>query len=264
MKLTGEIRSSGVAVTLVVHEHKRLGRGIELAMLAEELKASDVILEFLTGELKGSHEPSASCLPCSPRCPAWSASTSATVPSKATSPPASEARPSARASPTSPWSPFRHLRDQEMSLRDIAKRLVITTGAKKGQHPSPATVMRMRGAYRVPVPDSLLCREAPQHTAGTGRAVVGHVPQVRQVGAFRRWSGGHGPAALIAAAGAAGRSGQALQTPLPCHLEADGSYLVVDAARPTGHSTTSPAPTTPTTAPCSSPAQLNSHAADMA
>lgn len=36
-----------------------------------------------------------------------------------------------------------HLRDQEMSLRDIAKRLVITTGAKKVQHPSPATVMRM-------------------------------------------------------------------------------------------------------------------------
>jgi DNA invertase Pin-like site-specific DNA recombinase len=35
------------------------------------------------------------------------------------------------------------LRDQEMSLRDIAKRLVITTGAKKGQHPSPATFMRM-------------------------------------------------------------------------------------------------------------------------
>ncbi|GAA3085162.1 hypothetical protein ACFQ0X_01180 [Streptomyces rectiviolaceus] len=36
-----------------------------------------------------------------------------------------------------------HLRDQEMSLRDIAKQLVITTGTKKGQHPSPATVMRM-------------------------------------------------------------------------------------------------------------------------
>lgn len=27
-------------------------------MLAEELKASDVGLEFLTGELKGSHDPS--------------------------------------------------------------------------------------------------------------------------------------------------------------------------------------------------------------
>lgn len=36
-----------------------------------------------------------------------------------------------------------HLRQQEMSLRDIAKRLVITTGKKKGRHPSPATVMRM-------------------------------------------------------------------------------------------------------------------------
>lgn len=36
-----------------------------------------------------------------------------------------------------------HLRGQEMSLRDIAKKLVITSGAKKGQHPSPATVMRM-------------------------------------------------------------------------------------------------------------------------
>ncbi|MDX2683075.1 recombinase family protein [Streptomyces sp. NY05-11A] len=58
MKLAGEIRSSGVAVTLVVHERKRLGRGIELAMLAEELKASDVGLEFLTGELNGSHGPS--------------------------------------------------------------------------------------------------------------------------------------------------------------------------------------------------------------
>ncbi|MEU9123178.1 recombinase family protein [Streptomyces sp. NPDC048506] len=66
VKLAGEIRSSGVHLTIVVHEHKRLGRGIELAMLAEELKAGDV-----------------------------------------------------------------------------AKRLVITTGAKKGQHPSPATVMRM-------------------------------------------------------------------------------------------------------------------------
>ncbi|MFE4457105.1 hypothetical protein ACFROC_07090 [Nocardia tengchongensis] len=36
-----------------------------------------------------------------------------------------------------------HLHDQQFSLRDIATRLVISTGAKKGQHPSPATVMRM-------------------------------------------------------------------------------------------------------------------------
>lgn len=36
-----------------------------------------------------------------------------------------------------------HLRDQELSLRDIATRLVITKGKKKGQHPSPATVLRL-------------------------------------------------------------------------------------------------------------------------
>ena len=36
-----------------------------------------------------------------------------------------------------------HLRGQGLSLREIAVRLVITKGAKKGDHPSPATVTRM-------------------------------------------------------------------------------------------------------------------------
>lgn len=36
-----------------------------------------------------------------------------------------------------------HLCDQELSLREIAERLVISTGKKKGQHPSAATVTRM-------------------------------------------------------------------------------------------------------------------------
>lgn len=36
-----------------------------------------------------------------------------------------------------------HLRGQDLSLREIASRLVITQGAKKGRYPSPATVMRM-------------------------------------------------------------------------------------------------------------------------
>ncbi|MEW2253291.1 hypothetical protein AB0907_38995 [Streptomyces sp. NPDC006975] len=40
-----------------------------------------------------------------------------------------------------------HLSDPEMSLRDIAQRLVITTGTKKGRHPSPATIMRMLGEH---------------------------------------------------------------------------------------------------------------------
>ncbi|MEV5707979.1 hypothetical protein [Actinoallomurus sp. NPDC052274] len=36
-----------------------------------------------------------------------------------------------------------HLREQDHSLREIAARLVITKGKKKGRHPSPATVMRL-------------------------------------------------------------------------------------------------------------------------
>lgn len=36
------IRTSGAAVTLVVHEHKRLGRGLELAALAEQLRAAGI------------------------------------------------------------------------------------------------------------------------------------------------------------------------------------------------------------------------------
>jgi len=36
-----------------------------------------------------------------------------------------------------------HLRGQGLSLREMASRLVITQGKKKGQHPSPATVLRM-------------------------------------------------------------------------------------------------------------------------
>jgi hypothetical protein len=36
-----------------------------------------------------------------------------------------------------------HLRGQELSLRDIATRLVIATGKMKGRRPSPATAMRM-------------------------------------------------------------------------------------------------------------------------
>ena len=45
--LASEMRASGVAVTMVVHEHKRLGRGIQLAALAEQLRAAGIGLEYL-------------------------------------------------------------------------------------------------------------------------------------------------------------------------------------------------------------------------
>ncbi|UKY48345.1 recombinase family protein [Streptomyces inhibens] len=128
-----------------MHEHQRLGRGIELAMLTEEMKAGDVGPEFLNGELKGSHDPSGIVFTA---LAAMSGMEREYIRGRTL-----EGHESARkrgktiggAGVTDNDMLYMalHLRDQEMSLRDIAKRLVITTGTKKGQHPSPATIMRM-------------------------------------------------------------------------------------------------------------------------
>lgn len=144
-KLARDIRGSGVRVTLVVHEHKRLGRGIDLATLAEELKAHDIGLEFLTGELQGSHDPSGVVFTV---LAALSGMEREYIRDRTL-----EGHESARrrgktiggASVTDDnmLSMALHLRGQNMSLRDIAAKLVITKGVKKGQHPSPATVLRL-------------------------------------------------------------------------------------------------------------------------
>lgn len=143
--LAGELRASGVRVTLAVHEHKRLGRGIELATLAEELKAGDVGPEFLTGELQGAHDPSGIVFTV---LAALSGSEREYIRARTL-----EGRESARTrgktiggasvADIDMLAMALHLREQELSLRDIAARLAITTGKKKGRHPSPATVMRM-------------------------------------------------------------------------------------------------------------------------
>lgn len=115
-------------------------------MLAEELKASDVGLEFLTGELKGSHDPSGIVFTV---LAAMSGMEREYIRDRTL-----EGHESARTrgktiggagvTDESMLSMALHLREEKgMNLRDIAKRLVITTGAKEGQHPSPATGMRM-------------------------------------------------------------------------------------------------------------------------
>ena len=143
--LAREIRASGAAVTIVVHEHKRLGRGIELAALAEQLRADGIGLEFLTGELQGSHDPSGVVFTV---LAALSGMEREYIRDRTL-----EGHESARARGKSiggaavtdeaMLAAALHLRGQELSLRDIAGRLVIATGKKKGQHPSPATVMHM-------------------------------------------------------------------------------------------------------------------------
>ncbi|MEO3853801.1 recombinase family protein [Acrocarpospora sp. B8E8] len=143
--LAREMRASGVAVTLVVHEHKRLGRGLALAELAEQLRACDVGLQFLTGELQGSHDPSGVVFTVLAALSGMEREyiRDRTLEGHESARKNGKAIGGAAVTDEAMLSMAVHLRDQDLSLREIASRLVITQGAKRGRHPSPATVMRM-------------------------------------------------------------------------------------------------------------------------
>ncbi|WP_246148092.1 recombinase family protein [Nonomuraea turkmeniaca] len=143
--LARELRSAGVAVTLVVHEHKRLGRGLDLAALAEQLRAAGIGLEFLTGELQGSHDPSGVVFTVLAALSGMEREyiRDRTLEGHESARRRGKTIGGAAVTDDAMLSMALHLREQNLSLRDIAARLVITSGAKKGRHPSPATVMRM-------------------------------------------------------------------------------------------------------------------------
>jgi len=143
--LTREMRASGVAVTLVVHEHKRLGRGIELAALAEQLKAAGIGLEFLTGELQGAHDPSGIVFTVLAALSGMEREyiRDRTLEGHESARARGKAIGGAAVTDDAMLGMALHLREQNLSLRDLAARLVITKGKKKGRHPSPATVLRM-------------------------------------------------------------------------------------------------------------------------
>jgi len=143
--LAREIRASGAAVTIVVHEHKRLGRGIELAALAEQLRADGIGLEFLTGELQGSHAPDGVVFTVLAALSGMEREyiRDRTLEGHESARTRGKVIGGAAVTDDAMLAVALHLRGQELSLRDIAGRLVISTGKKKGQHPSPATVMRM-------------------------------------------------------------------------------------------------------------------------
>ena len=143
--LAREIRASGAAVTIVVHEHKRLGRGIELAALAEQLRADGIGLEFLTGELQGSHDPSGVVFTVLAALSGMEREylRDRTLEGHESARTRGKSIGGAAVTDDAMLAVALHLRSQEFSLRDIAGRLVIATGKKKGQRPSPATVMRM-------------------------------------------------------------------------------------------------------------------------
>lgn len=143
--LARELRASGVGVTLVVHEHKRLGRGIELAALSEQLKAAGISLEFLTGELQGSHDPSGIVFTVLAALSGMEREyiRDRTLEGHESARTRGKTIGGATVTDDAMLGMALHLQDQNLSLRDIAARLVITKGKKKGQHPSPATVLRM-------------------------------------------------------------------------------------------------------------------------
>ncbi|WP_431899810.1 recombinase family protein [Nonomuraea sp. bgisy101] len=143
--LAAEMRASGLAVTLVVHEHKRLGRGIELAALAEQLRAADIGLEFLSGELQGSYDPTGIVFTVLAALSGMEREyiRDRTLEGHESARTRGKTIGGATVTDEAMLSMALHLRGQNLSLRDIAARLVITRGKKKGQHPSPATVLRM-------------------------------------------------------------------------------------------------------------------------
>jgi DNA invertase Pin-like site-specific DNA recombinase len=143
--LARDIRTSGAAVTLVVHEHKRLGRGLELAALAEQLRAAGIGLEFLSGELQGSHDPSGVVFTVLAALSGMEREyiRDRTLEGQEAARARGKAIGGAAVTDDAMLAAALHLRAQDKSLREIAARLVIGSGKKKGQHPSPATVMRL-------------------------------------------------------------------------------------------------------------------------
>jgi DNA invertase Pin-like site-specific DNA recombinase len=158
--LAQEMRVAGIAVTVVVHEHKRLGRGIELAALAEKLKASGIGLEFLTGELQGQHDPSGVVFTVLAALSGMEREyiRDRTLDGHESARKRGKTIGGATVTGDDMLSHALHLRSQGLSLRDIAGRLMIAKGKKKGRHPSPATVLRMlrdhdRTTHQAVIPD---------------------------------------------------------------------------------------------------------------
>jgi DNA invertase Pin-like site-specific DNA recombinase len=104
----------------------------------EQLKAADIGLQFLTGELQGSHDPSGVVFTV---LAALSGMEREYIRDRTL-----EGHESARARGKAIGGGSvvdEAMLSMALHLRDIAAKLVITSGAKKGQHPSAATVLRM-------------------------------------------------------------------------------------------------------------------------
>jgi DNA invertase Pin-like site-specific DNA recombinase len=162
-------RDAGGALLRFDEPHE-LRQGIEdnlatLAALAEQLRADGIGLEFLTGELQGSHDPSGVVFTV---LAALSGSEREYIRDRTL-----EGHESARTRGKSiggaavtddaMLAVALHLRGQELSLRDIAGRLVIATGKKRAstRHRQPScecsATTTNRPRPETPAGSALLC-----------------------------------------------------------------------------------------------------------
>ncbi|MFG6201050.1 recombinase family protein [Nonomuraea sp. JJY05] len=113
--------------------------------MAEHLRAAGIGLQFLSGELQGSHDPSGVAFTVLAALSGMEREyiRDRTLEGHESARNRGKTIGGATVTDESMLSMALHLRGQNLSLRDIAARLVITRGKKKGQHPSPATVLRL-------------------------------------------------------------------------------------------------------------------------
>ncbi|WP_438319584.1 recombinase family protein (plasmid) [Streptomyces sp. HUAS TT3] len=136
-------------VIFTVHEMKRLGRGAaELLTIAEDLRHHDIELELLTGPLKGVYDPSGHGAALFAFFAGMAESEREYIREKSL-----EGQASARERGRHGGRPkvidddmaayARALRAQNVPVPEIARKLVISSGKNKGEHPSVATVYRI-------------------------------------------------------------------------------------------------------------------------
>jgi len=151
LALATEAKSWGRGGISAVHEATGVSKATirrgktELDSDPAQLKASGISLEFLTGELQGSHDPSGIVFTVLAALSGMEREyiRDRTLEGHESARTRGKTIGGAAVTDDTMLSMALHLRDQNLSLRDIAARLVITKGKKKGQHPSPATVLRM-------------------------------------------------------------------------------------------------------------------------
>jgi DNA invertase Pin-like site-specific DNA recombinase len=105
------------------------------------LIVAGIALEFLTGELQGSHDPSGVVFTVLAALSGMEREyiRDRTLEGHESARARGKAIGGAAVTDENMLSMALHLRGQGFSLRDIAARLVITSGAKKGRHPSAAS-----------------------------------------------------------------------------------------------------------------------------